>query len=606
MSGLAGIVHLDGAPLATSDLLCLVESLAAGSPDGGNHRLYEYAGLCHALLRTSARSEQERQPLSLDGQVWIVADVRLDGRADLVRSLQARGIEVDATATDAEFVLHAYSAWGEECVAHLLGDFAFALWDVSQGSLFCVRDHLGIKPLFYSWRENVLVFSNSLNTVRAHPGVRDRLDEGAIGDHLILGANVRPEATFFSDIRCLPPGHSLEWSSRTGPRLKRYWTLSDLSDIRYRRHDEYVEHFREIFDSAVEDRMQTDRVAVLMSGGLDSTSVAVTAHLLQGRPSDLQAWTLGSTGLIENDERAHADLVSQTLGIPHHYLREEDYRLYTRYQPENHTPASVEGPLAATIPLLLQGLDGERRVALMGHNAEVFCFCQEEVLHLVKTFRIGRLLADFREHFQVHRDLPRLDFFRSTVKRHLYRWGWRRSLAPWLNPDFERRLQLRDRWERVWLESCESHGRVESYLRHRSNDFPHVLEALDPSQTASPVEVRQPLADIRLVRFILSIPAVPWAVNKHILREAMRGRLPEKVRLRPKTMIPMPQRLRIHLDRESERWRAHLHSAPGLAEYVSIPKAEAAIERLEARNFREAYEIIAPLSLAVWLNRIRS
>ena len=95
-------------------------------------------------------------------------------------------------------------------------------------------------------------------------------------------------------------------------------------------------------------------------------------------------------------------------------------------------------------------------------------------------------------------------------------------------------------------------------------------------------------------------------MNKHILREAMRGRLPEKVRLRPKTMIPAPQRLRIHLNRESERWRAHLQSAPGLGEYVSISKAEAAIERLEARNFREAYEIIAPLSLAVWLNRIRS
>ena len=150
MSGIAGIVHADRAAVASHDLQCLTENLAAHGLNDGNHRSFEHAGLCQALLKTTARSEKEKQPLSLDGQVWLVADVRLDGRADLLHSLKGRGSEVPATASDAELILHSYSVWGEDCADHLLGDFAFALWDASRGRLFCVRDHLGIKPFFYS------------------------------------------------------------------------------------------------------------------------------------------------------------------------------------------------------------------------------------------------------------------------------------------------------------------------------------------------------------------------------------------------------------------------------------------------------------------------
>ena len=158
--------------------------------------------------------------------------------------------------------------------------------------------------------------------------------------------------------------------------MSRYLTLSDIEPTRYRKAEEYVEHFRALFDTAVAERIQSPSVGVLMSGGLDSTSVAVTAHrLLQTQPAaGLQLWTIDPGELIENDERDHADLVSRTLGVPHYYLREEEYRIYERYQTAGQGPASVEGPFAATIPQPLQRMAPECRVALMGHNENVLHF----------------------------------------------------------------------------------------------------------------------------------------------------------------------------------------------------------------------------------------
>ena len=607
MSGIVGIVHLDGSPIDDSQLRHLTKSLGAAGPDGQQAKLLGPVGLGHALLKTQSLPELDEQPFSLDQNTWVTADVRLDGRFDLLRSLQAMGLDVSPNAPDARLILHAYSVWGDDCVNHLLGDFAFVIWEKDKQRLFCARDHLGIKPFFYARRASVLVLSNNLNTVLQHPLVRDHLDERTVGDQLTFGGNIRGEATFFSDVRSLPHGHSLALFG-TEPRLRRYWTLSDFQPIRYRRGEEYVEHFRELFDTAVADRIGTDRVGALMSGGLDSTSVAVTAqrHLKERGGRELQAWTWDCSRIIENDEASLADLVSRTAGISQHYLRENDYPLYARYQPPDQIPVSVEGPLAASSPLPLQRLSADCRVALMGHNAEVLGFYPDHILHLLKTLRMGHLLGDLREHYRMHRTLPRLGLLRSTVKSTLWRWGWRRSFPSWVTRGFAERMELVDRWEHEWAQACSPSNRIETYLRSRSSGFSHLLEALDPGQTFARVEVRHPLADLRLVRFVLSIPAIPWCLNKQILREAMRGRLPEEVRCRPKTNIPARPRLRLQLDRDRERWKHYLRSAPGLGEYVSIPRAEEAIERFEARNFQEAYVVIAPLSLAVWLKRLRN
>src|SRR5437660_1200975 len=205
MSGIVGIVHRDGAPVERKLLRSLVDSLTFRGPDAQEIWSVGPVGFGHTLLGTLAGQLQEKQPCTLDGQVWITADARVDGQAGLKQKLASRGRDRLEGATDAELILHAYHAWGEECVQHLLGDFAFAIWDGRERRLLCARDHFGIKPFYYAELAAGLVFSNTLNGVRLHPEVSDRLDDLAIADFLLGGGTNEPAATSFADIRRLPP-----------------------------------------------------------------------------------------------------------------------------------------------------------------------------------------------------------------------------------------------------------------------------------------------------------------------------------------------------------------------------------------------------------------
>jgi len=101
------------------------------------------------MLRTTIEQAQEKQPLSLDS-LWITADARVDGRAELIEKLSGKGLEVSKNTPDAELLLKAYQVWGPDGVKHLLGDFAFAIWDGQKQRLFCARDHFGVKPFYYA------------------------------------------------------------------------------------------------------------------------------------------------------------------------------------------------------------------------------------------------------------------------------------------------------------------------------------------------------------------------------------------------------------------------------------------------------------------------
>src|SRR5882757_2124723 len=129
MNGIVGVIHLDGAPVDRQLVQDLTDSLRYRGPDAQNVWVDGPVGLGHTLLKTTYESEREHQPLTIDDQVWIVADARIDARAELVAELRARGHDAVLEAPDVELILRAYEAWGEHCAEHLLGDFAFAIWD---------------------------------------------------------------------------------------------------------------------------------------------------------------------------------------------------------------------------------------------------------------------------------------------------------------------------------------------------------------------------------------------------------------------------------------------------------------------------------------------
>src|SRR5438105_2953662 len=227
-------------------------------PDHQDIWLEQRIGLGHALLgATPEPGDDEHQPCSLDGRVWIAADARIDGRADLLARLRTRGRNVARDAPDAQLILHAYDVWGERCVEHLIGDFAFAIWDCARRRLFCARDHFGVVPFYYSRVTSGVVFGNVLRALRLHPAVSDTLDDRAIGDFLLFRMNMDHASTTFADIRALPPAHAITWENGAA-RIRRYWEPPQTEpELRLERPEQYVERFAVLFDQAVSDRLRS-------------------------------------------------------------------------------------------------------------------------------------------------------------------------------------------------------------------------------------------------------------------------------------------------------------------------------------------------------------
>lgn len=183
----------------------------------------------------------------------------------------------------------------------------------------------------------------------------------------------------------------------------------------------------------------------------------------------------------------------------------------------------------------------------------------------------------------------------------------RREYPNWINPDFERRHHLTDRWKEVYWEEPEPKHpyRRQAYCQLSSPLWPAYFESEDPGATRFPCEVRHPLMDIRLLRFLLAIPPVPYCQNKWLLREATRGLLPEAVRYRPKTVLAGSP---THDFRYSPRrlWAEILQKAPEVGKYVTLEKFQRMLATGEVESKGRYYrndEILRPLNFGHWLFR---
>jgi asparagine synthase (glutamine-hydrolysing) len=247
-------------------------------------------GLGHARLSV-IDLEGGGQPLaSEDGQVQVVVNGELYGFESLREQLQARG-HVFRTRTDAEVLVHLYQEHGTGCLDHLRGEFAFALWDREQQLLFCARDRMGAKPLFYARRGPALLVASEVKALKA-AGMEMRWDLEAVHDAIWLGVPA-PARTLFQGVAQVPAGHFLTARGGQEVQLRRYWDLRYPEEGEAPRRDEAesLREVREALEEAVRLRLRADvPVAVYLSGGIDSAAVLAMAASQQRGP--VQAFTL--------------------------------------------------------------------------------------------------------------------------------------------------------------------------------------------------------------------------------------------------------------------------------------------------------------------------
>lgn len=317
MSGIAAIIDLDGGPVEPGLVERMTAAMSYRGPDGICHWTKGSVALGHCMLRTTAESLEEAQPLANDDEtVILVLDGYLTNWEDLRGELIAKGARL-RNRSDAELVLRAYETWGEDCPRHIDGEYAFLVWDERRKKAFCVRDHAGLRPLFYIRIRNVLVVASDIAAISELPGIELTLNRGFMAE-MMTGDWITPAETIWTGVMQLRPAHWLSLG-KEAVQYERYWSASCVPPIRYVRDEDYFEHYRSMFAECVRRASRTHLpLAFDVSGGLDSSANFCMAHQLarQGKilAPQIKGYTFHVDAGTDADEIEFARAVGRHLG----------------------------------------------------------------------------------------------------------------------------------------------------------------------------------------------------------------------------------------------------------------------------------------------------
>jgi asparagine synthase (glutamine-hydrolysing) len=598
MSGFAAVVDFAGRAVDGEVWAAMRGVLARTAPHGGGEHVDRRVALADAHFDADPERARSAMPLTLDGRRWIAGDLRLDARDELCAALGASDAEGDAA-----LVLRAYERWGAECASRLTGDFAFVIWDAATRELYAARDPFGVRPFYYAWRDGVFVASSALAAVRRHPAVSDRLDDDAIAEMLLFSIVLDPARTTFADVHTLPAGHVLR-ANAGGVTVTRWFTLPMEEPLRFRDRRELLDTFNEHLRRAVSDRISGPALAISMSGGLDSTAIAtVAAEVMKERYAQprILAQTIVFDPLVPDDEERFAVAVARRLGLEHEIIRADRHRLFERWdQPGYRKEEPTNDPFSAITTDQFRRAAGHAPVMLSGQGGDVVFYASHPYFYaLLRRGRVDRFFGEIAGYVMRKGRLPPL-CLRSSFRRAR---GIRPAYPPfpaWIAPELAASLRLHERWQEYWNDLPQVHPtRPQAYALLGQPGWQRLHEYTDPAAMDVRIVYRNPYLDLRLVRFLLRVSPMPWFAEKELLRESMRGRLPEAVRTRRKRPIGMDP-AHLWMSRQSDELCARLDGAAVLDRWVDRAHVCAAIHR-PGRALYDSYLLSLPLSLASWL-----
>jgi asparagine synthase (glutamine-hydrolysing) len=601
MCGITGMVGLADREL----LATMTAALRHRGPDADGLQLGDGWALGHRRL-SIIDLEGGAQPMaSTDGSCWVTYNGEIYNFRELRTQLQARG-HVFATRSDTEVLLAAYREWGDACVEHFLGMFAFGLWDEPRRRLLLARDRVGVKPLYYSIvtgtaregsifaregartgsreRAPSLFFGSEPKALLAIPEVSRALDPAALDAYLDL-YYVPPPLSMFEGIRQLPPGNLLVWQDGA-VEIRRWWD-AEPATVEGRSLEEWAEIVAPVLEDAILARTVADvPLGAFLSGGIDSSTIVAVLSEHGHGPVETFCVGYGEEGK-SYDERAEARAVASHFGTHHRELE-------LTVDVLSGLEAMVRGfdePFGSPTAMLSWALSRFVRehvtVALAGDGGD-------ELFGGYPRYR-GLWLSELAAHVPA----PLLSLAERAVKgreqataRSYRRWA-RQFLAglrlpaaerygTWvayarlperdrlLSPALRERLRARERpdpvveaFDRPAREAPERVGLVERAAYADLHGFlpENVLRGSDRMSMAHGLELRVPLCDHRLVELTMQIPArhrVGWLASKRVLRKIMGRRLPLHVLRRRKLGFnaPVGVWMRRDLDRLVREWLA--------------------------------------------------
>ena len=503
-----------------------------------------------------------KQPISNeDGTVWVVYNGEIYNFPELRKQLLARG-HVLKTHTDTEVIVHLYEDYGEQCVTHLRGMFAFALWDARQKKLLLARDRVGIKPLYYVQTRDSLLFASEIKAFRADPSVQLELNPQAI-DTFLTFLYVPGSETLFRNVRKLDPGHYLVMEDGR-VKVSRYWDLKFTAPESNGHFRDSVEALQEMLKQTVRDHMISDvPVGVLLSGGVDSTALlSLAVHETQKK---ISSFTIGFEGQNFADERPYAKLAAERFGTEHHEMTitAQDF---LDFLPKYvwHMEEPVCEPPAVGLYYVTKLASAHVKVLLSGEGGdEAFAGYQNyrNMLWLERLRVVGQpwtdLAAGVFGSLGHVRGLCRLQKYSPMLKVPLedYYYGrtagpssfFNRNKATLYSTEFAQSVETTN--SPKWIKELFSHVADQPalnqmlYVDTKTWLPDDLLVKADKISMANSLELRVPFLDHKVMEFAAGLPInykVRGFTTKYILKQALQGRIPQPIINRKKTGFPIP------------------------------------------------------------------
>ena len=586
------------APHAVDLLKRMTDSLQHRGPDAQGYHIEPHIALGHRRLSIIDVSTGQQPLFNEDGSVVVVFNGEIYNFRELVGELQRAG-HVFRTQSDTEVIVHGWEQWGQECVQHFRGMFAFALWDRSRRTVFVARDRMGVKPAHYAiTSRGGLAVASEIKALKLVSGVDLTIDETAIEDYLALGYIPDPKS-IFRGIHKLPAAHCMTWEvGRTEPVVRRYWQAVFEPDQTYtlaRASDELNLQLTE----AVRIRMIAEvPIGAFLSGGVDSSVVVERMSKLS--PDPVKTCTIGFQD-DDVDESDHALLVAKQFATDHQV---EVCRSDSMTSVETIL-ALFDEPFAdsSALPTFMVSAIARKRVtvALSGDGSdETFGGYRRHRMHLAEQRVRDLLPSPIRAVMfgSLGRIYPKADWAPQSLRAKTTFQGLSKDAvhAYGESVSYIKTNERHSIYQPSFASRLSGYSAIETFRRHAASfqgDDPLALiqhldyetylpgdinTKVDRASMANSLEVREPFMDHHLVEWAAKLPSklkVFGHEGKYVLKQCMARVLPASILYRPKQgfNVPISRWMKAELGDEFER--TALSSSSGLGEVLSIEKLRA-------------------------------
>jgi asparagine synthase (glutamine-hydrolysing) len=566
MCGIAGILELgEDAHVDSAVLRRMCHVMAHRGPDDDGFFMQGRIGLGMRRLSIVDLATGQQPISNEDGSLWIIFNGEIYNHRMLREQLISRGHSY-RTHSDTETIVHLYEEYGRDCVQHLRGMFAFAIWDVKRKSLFIARDRLGIKPLYYCHTSQSFIFGSEIKVLLADSRMRSEFNRGTLPEFLAFGY-LSGDETFYNGVRKLMPGHLLEIDERGDLRLEQYWDLPLARESKHRDEHYYVESYRDLLEGAVNSHLMSDvPLGVFLSGGLDSSAVAALMTKIRREP--IETFSVGYSEQTSS-ELPYARTVAQHLNSVHHEVFVSRADFFSALPKLIwHEDEPIAWPSSVSLFFVAQLARQRVKVVLTGEGSDETLAGYSRYAFTLKNLAFDRIYrrlvpSGIRRHLRD--SIATSSWISATVRRKVSHTPLGLDGESWASFYFDNFFSAFNEKDQGDLLTDDFHDEIVGHSAYRnvlayweksSGDLlqrllytdikTYLIELLmkqDNMSMAASVESRVPFLDHALVEWATCVPAsiqIRGTSGKWILKQAMEGLLPQSIIHRPKLGFPTP------------------------------------------------------------------